>query len=70
MISGKPAFSDHQSVPAESLLPEMDLVNPLRYVSNNPVNEVDPSGLGKAKAIGWVVRRVGGKLVRGAGQHL
>ncbi|WP_437186746.1 hypothetical protein SH668x_000098 [Planctomicrobium sp. SH668] len=66
MISGKPAFSSQSTETAESILPgiEIELVNSLRYVANNPVNDIDPSGLGKAKAIGWVVRRVGGKLVR------
>ena len=38
--------------------------NLYRYVENAPTTHTDPSGLSKGKVIGWVVRRVGGKLVK------
>lgn len=46
MLSGRPNLvpPDYKPNPLSPL--ESDLINPIRYVSNNPVNEVDPSGLG------------------------
>jgi len=39
--------------------------NLYRYVGNSPTNDTDPSGHSpKGKAIGWVVKRVGGQLVK------
>jgi hypothetical protein len=39
--------------------------NLYRYVGNSSTNDTDPSGLSaKGKAIGWVVKRVGGQLVK------
>lgn len=45
MISGKSAVLDRPVNPRDLPLLGIDLVNSLRYVSNNPVNEIDPSGL-------------------------
>lgn len=41
-----------------------DGINIYSYVSNNPVLYWDITGNGKGKAIGWVVKRVGSKLVK------
>lgn len=39
--------------------------NLYRYVGNSPPNVTDPSGLSpKGKIVGWVVRKVGGKMVK------
>lgn len=39
--------------------------NLYRYVGNSPPNDTDPSGLSpKGKIVGWVVRKVGGKMVK------
>lgn len=38
--------------------------NLTKYAGNDSINAHDATGLSKAKVIGWVVRRVGGRLVR------
>lgn len=38
--------------------------NLYRYVGNDSAASVDPDGLSKKKVVGWVVSRVGGKLVK------
>ena len=41
-----------------------DGLNLCSYVANNPIVFADFGGTGKAKAVGWVVRRVGGRLIK------
>jgi RHS repeat-associated protein len=43
-----------------------DGANLYEGVRSSPQDLVDPSGLGAGKIVGYVVRRVGGKLIRGA----
>lgn len=46
MISTSPMDVGHDRRSRESLRGGFDLINYSRYVKNNPVNAVDPSGLG------------------------
>ena len=41
-----------------------DSLNAYAYLDSNPLNGTDSLGLGKGRIVGWVVRRVGSKLIK------
>ena len=59
MLSGRPAVADHESASRLEHLPPAcaEWINLTRYVSNNPVNDVDPSGLSGISKLGTLIRQ-------------
>ena len=59
MLSGRPVIADRESARRLKSLPPAfaEWINLTRYVSNNPVNDVDPSGLSGISKLGTLIRR-------------